>query len=65
VRHLYVMGLATDYCVKASALDGLSNGLRVTVVGEGVRPVNLQPQDGEQALGEMRAAGADEYAEPA
>jgi nicotinamidase/pyrazinamidase len=61
VRHVYVMGLATDYCVKASALDGLRNGLRVTLVPPGMRAVDLQPGDGEQALEQMRAAGADEY----
>ncbi|HYY89904.1 MAG TPA: bifunctional nicotinamidase/pyrazinamidase [Chloroflexota bacterium] len=58
VRRLYVMGLATDYCVKASALAGLEAGLEVIVVPEGIRAVNLQPRDGEQALDEMRAAGA-------
>jgi nicotinamidase/pyrazinamidase len=58
VHHLYVMGLATDYCVKASALDGLTAAFQVTVVREGTRAVNVQPQDGEQALAEMRAAGA-------
>jgi nicotinamidase/pyrazinamidase len=57
-RRLYVMGLATDYCVKASALAGLEAGLEVIVVPEGIRAVNLQPRDGEQALDEMRAAGA-------
>ena len=61
VRHLYVMGLATDYCVKASALDGLSGAFKVTLVRDGVRAVNLQPRDGDQAFDEMRAAGADEY----
>jgi nicotinamidase/pyrazinamidase len=61
VRHVYVMGLATDYCVKASALDGLSNGLRVTLVPPGMRAVDLLPGDGEQALEQMRAAGAEEY----
>jgi nicotinamidase/pyrazinamidase len=65
VRHLYLMGLATDYCVKASALDGLADAFRITLVLAGVRAVNLQPQDGEQALEEMRAAGAEAYAEPA
>jgi nicotinamidase/pyrazinamidase len=58
VRHLYVMGLATDYCVKASALDGLTAAFQVTVVRDGVRAVNLRPQDGDQALEDMRAAGA-------
>jgi nicotinamidase/pyrazinamidase len=59
VRRLYVMGLATDYCVKASALDGLASAFNVSIVFEGVRAVNLQPEDGERALAEMRAAGAD------
>ena len=58
VRHLYVMGLATDYCVKASALGGLEDGFRVSVVADGMRAVNLQPTDGEQAVEAMRAAGA-------
>ena len=58
VRHLYIGGLATDYCVKSSALDGLDNGFRVTVLTDGVRAVNLQPTDGEQAIAEMRSAGA-------
>jgi nicotinamidase/pyrazinamidase len=58
VRRLYVMGLATDYCVKASALAGLDVGLQVTVVPDGMRAVNLQPTDGEQAMQAMRSAGA-------
>jgi nicotinamidase/pyrazinamidase len=61
VQHLYVMGLATDYCVKASALDGLAADFRVTLVRDGIRAVNLQPQDGDQAIEEMRAAGAEEF----
>ena len=59
VRHLYVAGLATDYCVKSSALDALNSHLGVTLVPEGMRAVNLQPTDGEQALAEMRARGAE------
>lgn len=62
-RHVYVMGLATDYCVKASALDGLATGLRVTLVPNGMRAVNLRPRDGADAVEEMRGAGADEYLE--
>lgn len=58
VAHLYVMGLATDYCVKASTLGGVEAGLRVSVVQPGCRAVNLQPRDGEQALAAMHAAGA-------
>ena len=58
VRHLYIAGLATDYCVKSSALDALNSHLGVTLVPEGMRAVNLQPTDGEQALAELRARGA-------
>ena len=61
VRHLYIGGLATDYCVRSSALDGLTNGFRVTLIRDGMRAVNLQPTDGDQALAEMRAAGAEDY----
>jgi nicotinamidase/pyrazinamidase len=59
VRHLYVGGLATDYCVKSSTLDALGQGYAVTLIPDGVRAVNVQPHDGEQALAEMRAAGAE------
>jgi nicotinamidase/pyrazinamidase len=59
VKHLFLMGLATDYCVKASALGGLDNGFRVTVVAEGMRAVNLQPNDGADAVAVMKAAGAE------
>jgi nicotinamidase/pyrazinamidase len=58
VDELYVLGLATDYCVKATVLDALRLGLRVRVVSEGVRGVDLQPGDSRRALDEMKAAGA-------
>jgi nicotinamidase/pyrazinamidase len=57
VRHLYVMGLATDYCVKASALAGLEHGLRVSVVQSGCRAVDLQRGDGRAALTAIETAG--------
>jgi nicotinamidase-related amidase len=50
-------GLATDYCVRASALDGLSAGFAVTVAADACRPVEVLPGDGERALEEIRAAG--------
>lgn len=59
VRHLYVGGLATDYCVQASVLDALAHGFRVTVLEDAIRAVNLQPHDGARALEKMRAAGAE------
>jgi nicotinamidase/pyrazinamidase len=59
VRHLYIGGLATDYCVRSSALDALQAGLRVTLIPDAVQAVNLHPSDGEQAMSEMLSAGAD------
>ncbi len=58
IRHLYMGGLATDYCVRSSALDALDQNLRVTLIRDGMRAVNLQPTDGEQAMAEMQARGA-------
>ena len=52
-----VLGLATDYCVKATALDAAALGYRTSVVTDGVRPVELEPGDGERAIAEMVAAG--------
>jgi len=57
IRRVYVMGLATDYCVKATALDARELGFETWVIEDGCRAVELRPGDGERALGEMRAAG--------
>jgi nicotinamidase/pyrazinamidase len=57
VDHVTVVGLATDYCVKNTALDALRNGFGVTVDSSAVRAVELQPGDGQRALEEVRAAG--------
>jgi nicotinamidase/pyrazinamidase len=57
VTRLLVGGLATDYCVRASALDALAAGFEVAVVEEAVRAVEVAPGDGERALGEIRRAG--------
>jgi len=56
-KELWVLGLATDYCVKYTALDGVSLGFRVAVVADGVRAVDLAVGDGLAAIEEMRAAG--------
>lgn len=58
VERLTIMGLATDYCVKYSVLDSLSLGYQTTVINEGCRGVNLQPQDSQQAFDAMSDAGA-------
>jgi len=58
IEQVYVMGLATDYCVKHTALDALSLGFKVWVIEDGCRAVDLKPGDGERALAEMRGHGA-------
>jgi nicotinamidase/pyrazinamidase len=59
IEELVVGGLATDYCVKNTVLDAIKNGFKVKAVEEAMRPVELQPGDGERAIEEMRAAGAE------
>jgi nicotinamidase/pyrazinamidase len=59
VRRVVVGGLATDYCVKATALDAVRLGFEAAVLVDGVRAVDLAPGDGERALEEMRAAGVE------
>jgi nicotinamidase-related amidase len=58
VDHVTVVGLATDYCVKNTALDALREGFGVTVDSTAVRGVDVEPGDSERALAELRAAGA-------
>jgi nicotinamidase/pyrazinamidase len=58
ITHLYVGGLATDYCVRQSVLDALKAGLRVSLLTDAVAAVNLQPGDGANAISEMERAGA-------
>jgi nicotinamidase/pyrazinamidase len=53
-----VVGLATDYCVKNTALDALREGFAVRVDPAGVRGVDVEPGDSERALEELAAAGA-------
>jgi nicotinamidase/pyrazinamidase len=57
VGELYILGLATDYCVKFTALDARQLGLQVHVVEDGCRGVNLSPGDSDAALAEMQEAG--------
>jgi nicotinamidase/pyrazinamidase len=58
VERVAVCGLATDYCVRASAIDACREGLDVTVVEDAIRGVDVKPGDSERALDDMRAAGA-------
>jgi nicotinamidase-related amidase len=57
IDEITVVGLATDYCVKNTALDALREGFAVTVDRAGVRGVEVSPGDSERALEEVRAAG--------
>lgn len=57
VEAVYLVGLATDYCVKYSALDAAELGFRTFVVEDGCRGIDLEPGDVERALDEMRKAG--------
>jgi nicotinamidase/pyrazinamidase len=59
VQHVYVGGLATDYCVRATVLDALKGDFTTSVLVDASRPVDVQPGDGERALNEMLAAGAE------
>jgi nicotinamidase/pyrazinamidase len=58
IRRLYVGGLATDYCVRASALDALNEGFEVVVLTDAIGAVDLKPGDGTRAMHEMQQAGA-------
>ena len=58
VERIVVIGLATDYCVKETGLDGITKGFDVTVLLGGVRAVDLEPGDGDQALRDLEEAGA-------
>ncbi|MHC4732395.1 MAG: isochorismatase family protein, partial [Planctomycetota bacterium] len=57
VDEVFILGLATDYCVKFTALDAVALGFKTFVVADGCRGVLLEPGDVERAVAEMRAAG--------
>lgn len=59
VEEVWVGGLATDYCVKSTVLNALKEGFRVKALADAMRPVNLNPRDGAQAIEDMRSAGAE------
>ncbi len=57
-RRLFVGGLATDYCVLETVRDALGEGFEVLVLGDAIRAVNVQADDGSRAEAEMRSLGA-------
>lgn len=58
VKDVHVLGLATDYCVKNTVLDALSDGFNVFLVTDAVKGVNLKPSDSVDAVKEMVSSGA-------
>jgi len=57
IERVVVCGLATDYCVRATALDAVRLGFAAMLLSEAVAAVNLAPDDGDRALAEMAEAG--------
>ena len=57
IERIVVVGLATDYCVKATALDAVRLRFEVHVLRDAVAAVNLDPDDGNRALAEMAGSG--------
>jgi nicotinamidase/pyrazinamidase len=59
IKRVFVCGLATDYCVKATAFDAHAAGFTMVVIEDASAAVNVQPDDETKALEELRAAGID------
>ncbi|MEJ7748075.1 MAG: isochorismatase family protein [Candidatus Limnocylindrales bacterium] len=57
IERVVVVGLATDYCVKATALDAVRLGFETWLISEAIAAVNLRPDDGADAIREMERAG--------
>lgn len=57
VQEVFIVGLATDYCVKYTALDSIAEGFKTFVVADATKAVNLKPNDYGDALAEMQRAG--------
>jgi nicotinamidase/pyrazinamidase len=58
VDKVAVVGLATDYCVRASTIDACRLGFDTTLITDAIRAVDVNPGDGERAIEEMQEAGA-------
>ena len=58
ISRLVIAGLATDYCVKLTVVDAKKLGIETIVVKEGIRAVNIKPEDGVNAIAEMENSGA-------
>ena len=60
ITELYIGGLATDYCVKYTTLDALRAGLKVYVLVDAIKGVDITPLDSAESIKEMVANGANE-----
>jgi nicotinamidase/pyrazinamidase len=58
IEKVVIVGLATDYCVKETAIDSATKGFATTVLTNAIRAVDLEPGDGNRAIDDMRKAGA-------
>ena len=58
IKRVVIAGLATDYCVKETAIDAATKGFATTVLTNAIRAVDLEPGDGDRAIDDMRKAGA-------
>jgi nicotinamidase/pyrazinamidase len=58
VKRVVVCGIATDYCVRATAHDALQEGFEVLVLEDAIRGVEVNPGDSQRAIEELRLAGA-------
>ena len=59
ITKVVISGLATDYCIKETAQDALTQGFATTVLEDGVRSIDLEPGDGSQVLSALLRAGAE------
>jgi nicotinamidase/pyrazinamidase len=59
IQRVVVVGLATDYCVQATAIDAARLGYSTTVLADGIAAVDLEAGDGDRAIAAMRSAGVD------
>jgi nicotinamidase/pyrazinamidase len=57
VKEVYILGLATDYCVKYTALDAVALGFQTYLIEDGCRGVNLDPNDSRKSIDEMKKTG--------
>lgn len=58
VKEIYVCGLATDYCVKFTVLDGISEGFKTFLIADAARGVNIDIDDSEIAIQHIKSSGA-------